>query len=278
MHFLHESSKIWRLEGNASALGLFILATLILAIQADVCPATVSSACTNCEDGKCTDCPDYYYLQDGNCYNCPVNCFSCQQEICYGCDNYFSLVNYQCVPCQDKHCMFCYPDPQVCSGCEADYELSSDSTCRYKYTLYFVGLIAIGVCLLFVCVLAVNSYISARIKRRRDKQGYGLVLDKDSMMKPTHTIVVTHVQDIGKTSDLNDISTVGIRNPAPFGLGPESKPFNNREPLYNTTPKTQSFLDPNGGEEDREIVEAISQAGSVIDPSKKHQLENNWGS
>lgn len=262
---------------SALVLLLIVLSLLIVTVKSDTCPETVSSACINCENDQCTECDDRYWLNGNDCSPCSANCLTCQnEELCYDCDTYYVQVNYQCVGCQDKHCMFCNPDPTVCSGCETDYELSSDSTCRYKYTLYFVILIAIAVCLLFICIISVNSCISARIKRRRERQGYGLVLDKDSMMKPAHSIVVTHVQDIGKTADLNDISTVGLRNPQ-TGSGSEPKPFRSEELLAERgPPKSNSFLDPNGEDEDREIVEAISQAGSVVDKPKIKQIAHNW--
>lgn len=269
-----------RLHRHRLVRGSWILLTislLVVTAKSDVCPETISAGCTNCQGDVCTDCLDGYYLNDqGNCARCQSDCSVCDESSCFACNEYFTLVDLECVSCQDKHCMFCNPDPSVCSSCETDYELGSDSTCRYKYTLYFVILIAIAVCLLFICILTINSWLSAKIKRKRLKQGYGLILDRDSMMKPTHSIVVTHVQDIGKTSDLNDISTVGLRN-NPQGSGSEPKQFRSEELLADVAPpKSQSFLDPNGGAEDREIVEAISQAGSVIDQSKAKHFQDNW--
>ncbi|KAM3129918.1 hypothetical protein pb186bvf_018027 [Paramecium bursaria] len=73
--------------------------------------------CKNCircqydrDTQKCLECPYYYYLQQGNCIKCGINCVQCDSNGCQQCQegSFLTLDKFNCNECSIQNCDYCY--------------------------------------------------------------------------------------------------------------------------------------------------------------------------
>ena len=115
------------------------------------CNDNVQKYCKYCEDNnQCSECyAGYTPNESGICVKCQNNCLNCNSNDlnqCNKCFNGFGLIGNECKSCNDKNCIKCDDNINICQICKKGYALiegkcakkdnSFDSWCKtYQYRI-----------------------------------------------------------------------------------------------------------------------------------------------
>ena len=192
-----------------------LLCLLLILLVSNALADCDMNSCEICdEDNFCSRCKIGYYLvpitigaSDGICIPCADGCVNCvSSDICVECQAGFTQGSYTCTKCI-KGCTSCSIDPDYCLTCAQNYQLGSNNTCYFKYTIHII----IGsVLVLFLIVFGIRFIFIWFSKRKAEGYYKGEVLDLEIKKQSTH---VQDINQIGAIDD-NDISKVESKLPA----------------------------------------------------------------
>lgn len=197
-----------------SIVSLIVLPTLVLSniASSNPCPDNMREICLDCDEaGACIKCKPGYFKYKSSCSKCLHQCIECDQaDKCIQCSpDHFRTSHGQCSRCS-KNCLTCLDDAHFCTSCSVGYKLDNRKTCHYKFAL-ILFLLALGFVLLIIAViilLAKRCCTSSANQVAQPK--YDSVLDRETLAQIHKKTVLTHVEEIGRDCEENDISVVGV--------------------------------------------------------------------
>ncbi|ELP85065.1 protein serine/threonine kinase, putative [Entamoeba invadens IP1] len=140
--------------------------------------------CVNKTETGCTKCENGYYIDNGLCTQCTLNCQTCANQIdCETCQDNFVLVSNRCVYYLDiPHCV--KSGHSMCVKCESGYNVNLDKngckvapkTTTILVTVSIVLLILFIICLVIIGVVTFIHF--SRIKKEETKRNESITVFK----------------------------------------------------------------------------------------------------